>query len=294
MTNLKVPFIGLLQRILPHHFLSRLMYFIMRIEKPWFKNTVIRHFMGLYGINLQTAVKTKPEDFIHFNAFFTRALTAQARPLAEDEKAVLSPADGMVSQCGRIKNGKIFQAKGSDFDLHTLLGDERQRSRFFEDGYFATIYLSPKDYHRVHIPLAGTLTQMSHIPGRLFSVNDLSTQAIPGLFARNERVVSVFQTECGPMAVIMVGAIFVSSMETVWHGQINPPSGRWITERRYPEGTIKLDRGAELGRFNMGSTAIVLFPKGTITWDETMRPGYIVRMGQAIARVESGLKAPSN
>ena len=257
----------------------------MRIEKPWFKNAVIRYFMALYDIHLNSAVKTKPEDYVHFNAFFTRALNAQARPLAPGEKTILSPADGVVSQFGRVKQGKIFQAKGSDFDVHTLLGDDPQRTRLFEDGHFVTVYLSPKDYHRVHSPLAATVTQMSHIPGRLFSVNDISTQAIPGLFARNERVVSLLDTDCGPVAVVMVGAIFVSSMETVWHGQINPPSGQWITERRYPEGKIQLDRGGELGRFNMGSTVILLFPKGRMTWDEKMRTGYIVRMGQAIAQI---------
>jgi len=284
MDYIKIQLVGFLQRILPHHFLSKLIYFLMRIEKPWLKNALIRHFMHLYGISLHNAVTTKPEGYKHFNAFFTRALNAQARPLAEDEKAILSPADGVVSQFGRVKQGKIFQAKGTDFELHTLLGDDRQRTRLFEDGYFATIYLSPKDYHRVHAPLAGTLTQMSHIPGRLFSVSDISTKAIPGLFARNERVVTLFETEYGPMAVVMVGAIFVSSMETVWHGQINPPSGRWITEYRYPDGQTKLGRGDELGRFNMGSTAIVLFPKDRITWDARMRAGYIVRMGQAIGQ----------
>ncbi|MBT5231186.1 MAG: phosphatidylserine decarboxylase [Methylococcales bacterium] len=281
--RIKIAIIGVLQYILPHQALSRIVYFLTRIQSVGFKNTAIRWFMGSFGVSLHNAIKENPEDYKHFNDFFTRALKPEARPIAKGEHTIVSPVDGAVSQFGDIVDGQLIQAKGSHFSLNALLGDNLSRSKKFTDGQFITIYLAPKDYHRIHMPLAGKLTDMCHIPGRLFSVNDISTKAIPELFARNERAASVFDTEVGPVAVVMVGALFVSSMDTVWHGQINPPKGLWITERQYEAGQHSLEKADELGRFNMGSTVILCFPKDSIEWDEAIKPGHILRMGQALA-----------
>lgn len=221
----------------------------------------------------------------HFNAFFTRALKPGARPLDETPGAILCPADGAVSQLGPIEHGRIFQAKGHGFSAQELLGGDPAMAAPFMGGEFATIYLSPKDYHRVHMPLAGTLREMVYVPGRLFSVNQTTAENVPELFARNERVVCLFDTERGPMAVVLVGAMIVASIETVWAGLVTPPK-RELKTFRYDEASrapIHLEKGAELGRFKLGSTAIVLFGPEQVRWAESLGAGSAVRMGQLLA-----------
>lgn len=277
---------ALLLYLLPHHLLSQAMHWLTRLQWPPLKNLLIKGAIRLYRIDMTLAREPDPERYPSFNAFFTRQLKTEARPLDDDADSILSPVDGTISQCGHIEGGRIFQAKGQYFDLAELLGGEERWCRQFEDGEFATIYLSPRDYHRIHMPLTGELQQMTHIPGRLFSVSPSTTRVVPRLFSRNERLVNLFQTEQGPMAVIMVGAIFVASMDTVWAGTIAPLSRR-ISHWRYPEAPptpVSLEKGDEMGRFNMGSTVILLFPKGHIEWSNDLAPGSSVRMGNSIGR----------
>ena len=233
---------------------------------------------------MDDARTAKLNDFPTFNHFFTRALKPEARPICQKTATIACPVDGAVSQIGHIKGTQVFQAKGHDYSLHALLGDDKTSS-LFHDGHFATIYLSPKDYHRIHAPLQAQLKKMTYIPGKLFSVNTVTTEHVPGLFARNERVVSLFQTEAGPMAVVLVGAIFVSSIETVWAGTITPPYSKKIRHWTYENETITLKKGDELGRFNMGSTVILLFPRDKMAFDNTIKAGTNVRMGQCIGKI---------
>ncbi len=287
--NLVDKLFALLLYLLPHHLLSLGMYALTRCEWPPLKNWLIRRAIDLYRIDMNLAADPDPQHYPCFNAFFTRALRPDARPLSQEADAVLCPVDGTVSQAGRIRNGRIFQAKGRDYTLRELLGGDEEWTAVFEDGHFATLYLSPRDYHRIHTPLAGTLQQMTHVPGRLFSVSPSTTRVVPRLFSRNERVVNLFQTEAGPMAVIMVGAIFVASMDTVWAGTVAPTSRRltqWRYDSQLPE-PVQLKRGAEMGRFNMGSTVVLLFGKDAVTWVETLQPERKVRMGEAIGYLQS-------
>lgn len=257
-----------------------------RVRAPWFKNALIGWVVRHFDVDMSEAADANPTSYDTFNSFFTRALRADARPLAAGEDAVLCPVDGAVSQAGHIDEQRIFQAKGHDFDLTTLLGGSAQRAAPFRGGRFATLYLSPRDYHRIHIPLAGRLLEMVYIPGRLFSVNAATTSAIPGLFARNERVVAIFETHAGPMAVVMVGAINVGSIETVWAGEITPPRGKDVQTCIYSaaEG-LEFERGAEIGRFNIGSTVILAFGADKVDWSAELQPDATVRMGQQIGRV---------
>lgn len=274
------------QYLYPHHPLSRLMHAATRCRCRALKDPFTRWFVRRFGIDMSEAVETDPLAYPHFNAFFTRALREGARPPAEGEGALSSPVDGTVSQIGAIRDGEIFQAKGRSFDLTTLLGGDEARAAPFRDGAFSTIYLSPRDYHRIHMPLAGRLTEMVHVPGRLFSVNPATTRVVPGLFARNERVAALFDTEAGPMAVVMVGAIFVGSVETVWAGEVTPPACRRVVRWDYRESeAIELARGAELGRFNMGSTVILLFGRDRIAWETPVVADTPLRMGQRIGTV---------
>lgn len=278
-------FVGL-QYLLPHHFLSSLMYRITRIEWPKLKNFQIRQVIQHYQVDMSEALESDPSKYRSFNAFFTRALHPDARPVDPSAEAITSPADGTLSQAGDIEDGHLFQAKGHDYSLLELLGGDMEWSRRFEAGSFATIYLSPRDYHRVHMPYNGTLKKMLHVPGRLFSVNDITTRQVPGLFARNERVVCLFETELGPMAVILVGAIFVASIETVWAGCVTPVSRqvrRWSYQAEQTPQEIHLSKGEEMGRFNMGSTVILLFGKETIDWLEELEPGEGVKLGARLA-----------
>ena len=270
------------QYILPHHLISRIMGRLTHSQNKTWKNFLIKQAIRTYKINVDEALEPDLNAYPSFNHFFTRALKPEARPVADVKNAVVSPADGTVSQAGKITHGKIFQAKGKSFTAIDLLGGDQERAKPFENGEFTTIYLSPKDYHRLHMPVAGTLKEMVHIPGRLFSVNAATTNSIPGLFARNERVTALFETEVGPMALVLVGAINVSSIETVWDGVITPPSAKEVRSWQYPFNPPFLKRGEEMGRFNMGSTIIVLFGKNKINWESNLVAGKPVNMGELI------------
>ena len=273
------------QYLLPHHTLSRLVGLLAECRAPWLKNRLISAFIERYQVNMDEALRKDADSFAHFNDFFTRELQPGARPLNDTPDAILCPADGAISQLGPIKSGRIFQAKGHSFSALELLGGDAERAAPFMGGEFATVYLSPKDYHRVHMPLTGTLREMVYVPGRLFSVNQTTAENVPELFARNERVVCIFDTERGPMAVVLVGAMIVASIETVWAGLVTPPK-RELKTTRYDEaarGEIRLEKGAEMGRFKLGSTAIVLFGPDQVQWAEDLDAGTPVRMGQLLA-----------
>ncbi|WP_295447711.1 archaetidylserine decarboxylase [uncultured Thiodictyon sp.] len=277
-------FVGL-QYLLPQHALSRLMYRLARVRYAPLKGWMIRAYVRLVGVDLSQAAQPDLSAYPHLAAFFTRALRPDARPPDPDPAAVLSPVDGTISQIGTIADGRIIQAKGHDYSLCDLLGGDTADHRRFDGGTFATIYLSPRDYHRIHMPLAGRLAQMTYLGGRLFSVNRMTAQQVPGLFARNERVVCLFGTEAGPMALVLVGAIFVGGIETVWAGEVAPAGAgprcrRWDYTDQVPP--LHLERGAEMGRFNLGSTIVLLFPPSAVTWDATLAPGQTVRLGQRI------------
>jgi phosphatidylserine decarboxylase len=272
------------QYLLPHHLLSRLIGCAAECRANWFKSRLINWFAKQYQVDMSEAAVEQLDSYEHFNAFFTRALKDGARPLDSSPDAVLSPADGAVSQLGKIEHGRIFQAKGHSFSVLELLGGDSARAAEFMGGEFATIYLSPKDYHRVHMPLAGTLREMVYVPGRLFSVNQTTAENVPELFARNERAVCIFDTERGPMAVVLVGAMIVASIETVWAGLVTPPK-RELKTSRYDAAArvpIELAKGAELGRFKLGSTAIVLFGPEQVQWAADLGASSPVRMGQRL------------
>lgn len=273
------------QYLLPQRWLTRLTYRVTRVRVPWFKNALIRGFARRFGVNLDEALDPDPQAYPDFNAFFTRALKPEVRPLTPGDRAVCCPVDGAVSQIGIAQADHLLQAKGRSFSLAALLGGDAERARPFQEGAFATLYLSPRDYHRIHMPLAGRLREMVHVPGALFSVSPLTARMVPNLFARNERVVALFDTSAGPMAMVLVGAINVASIETVWAGAITPPLGASIRRWSYPPngaGAVRLDQGAEMGRFNMGSTVILLFGAGAVRWESAIQPGTPVRMGQAL------------
>jgi len=274
---------------LPTHGISRLVHALTRSRVGWLKNALIRRFITHFGVDMSEAQHGRPADFADFNSFFTRALRAECRPVVSGRGELACPVDGTVSQCGHIEADSLFQAKCHFYSLHTLLGGSEALAETFADGEFATLYLSPRDYHRIHMPLDGGLRQMLHVPGRLFSVNPRTTRAVPGLFARNERVIAVFDTAAGPLALVLVGAINVASIETVWHGEVTPPAGRRLRQWDYRDqgAPLLLERGQEMGRFNMGSTVIVLLGPNAVAWDEAIRPGTTVRMGQCLARQRS-------
>ncbi|WP_305966706.1 archaetidylserine decarboxylase [Marinobacter salsuginis] len=250
-------------------------------SSPALKNRVIKWFIGRYGVDMSEAAETDPEAYPTFNAFFTRALKPGIRPLADGEKTLVSPVDGAISQLGQVTGDRVFQAKGQSFSLSELLGGEEATTEPFTSGEFSTIYLSPKDYHRIHMPMAGTLRQMIHVPGKLFSVNPVTAENVPNLFARNERVVCIFDTDSGPMAMVLVGAMIVGSVETRWAGVVVPGS-RQVTSTRYEgERAISFEKGEEMGRFRLGSTVIMVMPKGAVTWNSNQVAGKTVRMGEA-------------
>ena len=271
--------------LLPHHPVSRVVHRLARSRRPWLRQRLIGAFSRRFRVDRAEAEQQDPAGYPDFNSFFTRALRPGARPLPDDPAALACPADGAVSAMGRLDGGRILQAKGRDYTVTELLGGDTDRAAALNDGAFATIYLSPRDYHRVHMPWSGTLRETVHIPGRLFSVAPPTVRAIPRLFARNERVACLFDTDCGPMAVVLVGAINVASIATVWAGEITPPRGRRIVSRDHSADGIHLERGAEMGRFNMGSTVIVLLPRQTVAWDPGLDTGQPVRMGQPLGSV---------
>lgn len=273
------------QHIVPQHLLSRAVGWLAELRSPpWLKNWVIRRFVSYFDVNMAEAAEPDPERYEHFNAFFTRALRDGARPLAE--APVVCPADGAISQIGTIEEHSIFQAKGRRYSTWALLGGDTERAEQFRDGRFATIYLSPRDYHRVHMPVAGRLLATRYIPGDLYSVNNTTADSVDRLFARNERLVCYFDTALGPMAIVLVGAMIVAGIETVWSGQ-EAPLPRQITRRDYahPPEPIELAQGAEMGRFKLGSTVILLFADGAVSWDEGYAAGSATRLGEALATV---------
>lgn len=271
-----------LTHALPHRLLSslarRTAYSDNAALKRWLIDTVTRKF----GVDLSEAARSDPDSYATFNAFFTRALKAGARTPDPDPRAILMPADGRISQCGAIEDGRIFQAKGQSFTAAELLGDEAAAVPFAQ-GLFATVYLSPKDYHRVHMPWSGLLRETVHVPGRLFSVGPDAVRNVPRLFARNERLVCHFDTDFGPMAVVMVGALLVSGVETVWSGEEIPAYGDRVTTKDYRRDDVALERFEEMARFNYGSTAVVLLPAGVATLDPTLLAESPVRLGQRLA-----------
>ena len=269
---------------LPHHLLSSLAGKLARCKQKGLKNTLIRSFCQHYGVDLTESMIEDPTAFASFNDFFTRQLKAGVRPIGGDELTVVSPADGQLVAKGVVRERSLLQAKGRYYTLPQLLGDEVWADKFLNASYF-TVYLSPRDYHRVHMPLAGNLLSMRYVPGRLFPVNEKSTRQVDRLFARNERVISYFQTPQGPMAVILVGALLVGQMSTVWQPEINSKHPNSIRDWHY-DGQMHMDRGAEMGHFSMGSTAIVLLPTSNLNWgDEIGENSTSVKMGQSLAEM---------
>jgi phosphatidylserine decarboxylase len=269
-----------LQYVLPQHVLSRLILVATRVRTPWFKNLLTRGFLWLFSVDMSEAAEPDPYRYGSFNEFFTRALRADARPIGGPE-TIVSPVDGMVSECGTIDDHRLLQAKGRHYTLDELLA-QQPWARSFEGGSFATVYLAPFNYHRIHMPVLGTLRDTVYVPGRLFSVNSTTARYVPRLFARNERVLTLFDSEFGQFALVMVGALNVGSMATVWGGDITPAPRRIVT--RLPSPKVTLDKGAELGRFNMGSTVILLFESKRAQWHPLLRAGSVVQLGQAIGR----------
>ena len=267
--------------ILPHHLISWLVYHLARIEWSLIKNISLDIYLSLHEVNMSEAAEENPYAYKNLNAFFTRALKPDARAFDSNEKTLLCPVDGAVSQAQAIEQGRVFQAKGRDYSLLELVGGIDELARPFENGQFATLYLSPRDYHRIHMPLAGRLTDMVYVPGRLFSVAPHTVNTIPRLFARNERLVCKFETASGPMIMVLVGAINVSAIDTVWAGSVTPPSKRRVIHTTYETVDIRLDKGAEMGRFNLGSTVIMLMGEN-VELDELMVAGNSVRLGQAM------------
>jgi len=275
--------------LLPHHPLSRLVQWSARCRRFPLRRSITRWFIHHYKVDMSEALEPDPDTYPDFNSFFTRVLRPDTRPIVQEAGQIACPADSAISQLGDIQGKQIFQAKGHSYSLVELLGGSEERAKPYIGGRFATTYLSPGDYHRVHMPLSGRLVETVYIPGRLFSVAPDYTESVPRLFARNERVACVFQTEAGPMAVILVGAIFVGSIETVWAGEITPPRGKGIKVTRYTasENVIQLERGEEMGRFNMGgSTIIVLFGPECVKWQSGLVPEMRVKFGQSLGRVE--------
>ncbi len=273
----------LLQYILPHRLLSRMMYGLMRIRFKPIKHITLNLMIKKFNINTAEAVSKNYDDYPHFNAFFTRALKPSARPIDQTANSLVSPVDGVISQLGKIDHDAILQAKGHHYTIKELLATEMTED--FLNGQFITIYLSPKDYHRLHAPLDCQIKSMRHIPGRLFSVADWTTQKIPRLFARNERLVNHLHTPAGHIAYVYVGAILVSSIETISNGVITPPYANQVTDILV-QGQSQYKKGQEMGRFNMGSTVILLFPKNAVTFNAELKAGSELKLGQRIGTLE--------
>src|SRR6185295_11884735 len=270
-----------IQYLLPHHLLSRIVFWATRRQGVSWKNALIRSFLRHFDVNMAEAAEPDPFAYASFNLFFTRALRPGTRPMTTAISAIVCPVDGSVSAAGMIEDDLLLQAKGHSYSLDALLAGDASLARKFRGGRFATLYLAPHNYHRVHMPLAGTLATTTHVPGRLFSVNTVTAARVPGLFARNERVICAFDTEYGPLAVILVGALFVGSMSTVWAGDITPRWGRRPSAIAANARHIHLERGAEMGRFNMGSTVILLLA-GNAKWTDSLVAGSSVHVGEHI------------
>lgn len=274
----------LAQYLLPHHPLSRLTGWLAQCRWRWLKDLLVRRFIARFGVDMQEAAEPDPAAYPHFNAFFTRALRDGARAIDAEPATLVSPADGAVSEAGAITGGRIVQAKGRWYSCAELLADV-DHARTFEGGEFATIYLAPRDYHRVHMPCEARLTGLRYVPGRLFSVNQITAENVPAVFARNERLVCSFETAHGPMALVMVGAMIVAGIETVWTGPVTP-AGRHVLsiDLEMDAAARRVARGQEMGRFQLGSTVILLFPRHTVHIADHVVAGAPLRMGQSIGR----------
>jgi len=268
------------QYLIPQHGLSIAAGKLADIKTPWLKNLFIKQFAKAYAIDMSNAIEPELTNYACFNDFFTRAIDPASRPIDQNEQSFCSPVDGAFSQFGLIENERIIQAKKHDYSVLELLGGDKALAKHFENGEFCTIYLAPKDYHRIHMPCDGSLTQMTHVPGKLFSVNPLTANNVPRLFARNERVISYFNTKFGKMALIKVGATIVGSVETVWAGNITPPSRKTVKAWDYADSPVELKKGEEMGRFKLGSTVILLMEKAHWQWDAAVAAGADVRLGQ--------------
>ncbi len=277
------PFAITLQHWLPKQLLTRLAGLLADARLGPVTRHFIRRFVARYRVDMSEAAEPRIEAYPRFNDFFTRALRPGARQQAD--VPFTCPVDGAISQFGPIEAGQVFQAKGHSYSSAALLGGDEALARPFDGGHFATIYLSPRDYHRIHMPCEGSLTRMIHVPGDLYSVNPLTARHVPGLFARNERVVCLFDTPHGPLALVLVGATIVGSMATVWHGVVNPPRPGHLRQWRYEPGSIHLRQGQEMGRFLLGSTVVMLFPKNVVTFTPDWAPERPVRLGEAMATV---------
>lgn len=280
MDKLKI----VLQYCYPKHAVSRLVGKLAQANAGWLTTFLIKVFIKKFNINMQEAQESDPKAYKSFNEFFTRPLKEGVRPIVNAPQQLAQPVDGAISQLGPISQGRIIQAKGRDYSVKELLGGDQAMSDLFEDGQFATIYLAPKDYHRIHMPIEGTLKKMTYIPGELFSVNPLTAQNVDRLFARNERVVCLFDTPAGPMVLVLVGATIVASIETTWAGTVTPPRGSKMFSWSYENNnTFKFAKGDEMGRFKLGSTVIALFAKDAIRFNEQLKEESITRMGEHFA-----------
>ncbi len=275
------PFPIILQHLLPKQLLTRAAGLFADWRGGPLTRAAIRRFVARYRVDMAEAADPRVEAYPSFNEFFTRALRPGARPLAD--APFICPVDAAISQFGLIEQGQIFQAKGHSYSSTELLGGDEAMARQFDGGHFATLYLSPRDYHRIHMPCEGRLLRMVHVPGALYSVNPLTARHVPGLFARNERVVCLFETAHGPLALVLVGATIVGSMATVWHGVVNPPRTGRIRQWRYESDRIVLRQGQEMGRFLLGSTVVMLFPKDVVSFHPDWAPAHPVRLGEAMA-----------
>ena len=275
------------QYLLPKQALTRFAGFVASRERGWVTTEIIRRFVAKYRVNMDEALDANIASYSTFNDFFTRALKPGVRPLAPAD--LVCPVDGAISQFGAIEHDQLIQAKGHQYSTTAMVGGDAALAAQYLNGHFATIYLSPKDYHRIHMPCDGRLSRMIYVPGDLFSVNPVTARGVPGLFARNERVVCVFESARGPFVLALVGATIVGSMATVWHGLVNPPRGKVVREWLYPvspdkpEASIFLKQGEEMGRFLLGSTVVMLFPKGNLRFNPDWAPGRAVRLGEAMA-----------
>ncbi|QJR80519.1 phosphatidylserine decarboxylase [Alteromonas pelagimontana] len=280
-----------LQYISPKHLMSRLVGKLAAAEAGGLTTFLIKLFIKFYKVDMSEAIYPNPEHYKTFNDFFTRAYKPEVRPIAPEPDTIVQAVDGAVSQFGTIHQDSIFQAKGHDYSLTTLLGGKPELAKPFKNGKFATIYLAPRDYHRIHMPYEGTLTDMVYVPGDLFSVNPLTAANVPNLFARNERVVTIFDTPVGKMAVVLVGATIVASIETVWAGTITPPSGKNVQHWQYEqdaESSVKLAKGDEMGRFKLGSTVIVCFEPDKVNFTD-LAPGQVTRLGRPMATITQAI-----
>lgn len=275
----------LLQYIIPQHTLSRLLGYVANCRCAWFKNLFIKWFIRHYKVDMSIAEKENPADYLTFNEFFIRRLKPAARPITRSSNSIICPADSVISQFGGIDSSTLIQAKNVDYSLSSLLTTE-QYAQTFQNGEFATLYLSPKDYHRVHMPFTGKLLKMIYVPGKLFAVNPTTAERIPNLFAKNERVICIFETEIGKIAVIMIGAMIVASINVVWANKIVPNKEKSVQSWDYESTLVKLNRGDELGHFELGSTVIVLFEQNKIQWHKDIVTEQAIKFGEEIASIK--------